>query len=136
LKADTALIKAGVAGILEALLGEVMTTKTYSRPTIFTSAARTGSGVAGPLAPDGRDFGIFFVDLTALDVGATLTITVETKDGQTSKWFPVVTDPTTVVLSSISSVSFFVVRGLGYTYQVKYAITGGNVTFSVGAIIK
>jgi len=136
LKADTALVKAGVADILEALLDEVMTTKTYSRPSIFSRAARTGTNISGPLQPDGRDFGVFFVDVTALDAGATLTITVETKDGLSGKWFPVITDPATVVLSSISNVSFFVMRGLGYTYQVKSVVTGGNVTFSVGAIIK
>lgn len=117
----------------DTLTTEVLTTPAISRPSIFPSSTRTGSGTTGEIYANGHDKGVFFVDVTSVDAGATLKIEVQSKDPESNKWFPVAS---TAVISAVSQTTLYVDHGFGYKYRVAYTITGANVKFSVGAILK
>lgn len=122
-----------VAALQTTLETEVLVTPTISRPSIFPSSTRTGSGTTGEIYANGHDKGVFFIDVTSVDAGATLKIEVQSKDPESSKWFPVAS---TAVISTVSQTTLYIDHGFGYKYRVAYTITGANVEFSVGAILK
>lgn len=121
-----------VSDIKAALAAEVLVTRTFSRPSIFTSTTRSGTGTTGEIYADGHDSGVFFIDVTAL-TSATLQIDVQSKDPESSKWFPVASSP---VISAIGQTTLYIDHGFGYKYRVAFTVAGTSAKFSVGAILK
>lgn len=76
---------------------------------------------------------LVLVDVTAIDVGATLNLTVKVSDKSDGTFHD---HPTTIAQLSATGKKAYAFTNLGSHWRIDYTVAGGNVTFAVKLILK